>query len=234
MTENETKRIHYVGRLSAEKNLPMLLCATYFLKDVKLYIYGDTNVLYFEYLLNLCELLKISNRVFFMGHFIDKYDLYNYANCVILPSVHEGLPYCLLEAEVYKIPVIYNNISKINLHLNGHKNIAYVYEGYPDNLEDILYVDNYKLLLKSIGYIEYIVDVKSMIELNKFTKKSDLKKLALVSLITCDTQKIIVGKRYMIPPFLSNNINNNSLFDKNVNILIKAIKDFFINQSKIT
>jgi glycosyltransferase involved in cell wall biosynthesis len=220
------RRIHYVGRLSPEKNLPMLLSAIRLLQNVKLYIYGETNVKYYDYLLNLCNLLQISDKVIFMGFSDSKYDLYNGASCIILPSVHEGLPYCLLEAEAYKIPVIYNDISMISLHLKGHENVNYTYKGYSD-LTKILYVNNYATLLKEIGYIEYVIDVKSMINLNKVTDKSGLKMRSLLSIILHSNEKITVGEKYAIPPFLLENANKSNLYEENVQILVNSINTFF-------
>lgn len=233
ITKNsDEKRIHYVGRLSPEKNLPMLFCAMYFLPDIKLYIYGEYKVKYYDYLKKLCLLLKLKN-IIFMGHSDDKYDLYNNANCVILPSVHEGLPYCLLEAEAYSIPVIYNNISNISLHLKNKLNISYVYNGYSNELNNILHVDNYLQLLKSIGYMEYIIDVKSMINLNKNDiDKSDLKLSTLKSLIACHSDKITVGEKYIVPPFLLKNTKEQNIYESNVNLIVMSINKFFNSYHK--
>lgn len=227
------KRIHFVGRLSPEKNLPMLFSAMMYFSDVKLYVYGETNVKYYDYLIKLCTLLKICDKVIFMGFSDSKYNLYNQASCVILPSVHEGLPYCLLEAKAYGIPLIYNDISKISLHLDDNANISYVYDGYQNNLNNMLYVDNYNLLLKSIGYVEYTIDVKSMITLNKVTEKSDLKLRTMQSIIMHHSDKITVGEKYIVPPFLSSNTNKNNLYESNVQLIVKSINNFFSSTIKI-
>jgi len=224
------KRIHYVGRLSPEKNIPMILSAMSYFDDVKLYIYGETNVKYFDFLKNLCLLLNVQNKVIFMGHNDSKYDLYNNASCLILPSVHEGLPYCILEANAYGIPAIYNNISNIDLNLNEESNdvnTKYVYEGYPSNLHEILYIDNYSMLLKNIGYIEFVIDLKWMLTLNKITHKSSQNLITLNSLICNNSDKITVGKKYTVPPIIFQNYNKPNLYEKNVEIIVKSINDFF-------
>lgn len=221
------KRIHYVGRLSPEKNLPMLFSAMVYLPNIKLYVYGETNVKYFDYLSKLCSLLKICDRVIFMGYSDSKYELYNLASCVILPSVHEGLPYCLLEAEAYNIPTIYNDISKISLHLKNKSNLNYVYQGYQNNLDNMMYIDSYLTLLKMIGYVEYTIDVKSMITLNKLNTKSDLKLQTLLSIIMNYKDKITVGEKFIVPPFLLNNTHKNNQYESNVQLIVASINKFF-------
>lgn len=220
------KQINYVGRLSPEKNLPMLLCAIRSINDIMLVLYGDIDVRYYKYLLNLCNLLKIQHKVKFMGLNNNKEELYKNASCVILPSVHEGLPYCLLEAESYSIPVIYNDISMIHLHLTNEANIryTYTYEGC-QNLSTMLYIENYSILLKAIGYVEFVIDIKSKINFLKI--KNDLKTSTLLSLIEHYTDNVKVGDKFMVPPFLMNNTNENNLFELNVSTIEKAIKNFF-------
>lgn len=224
------KRLHYVGRLSPEKNIPMLLSAMAYIENVELYIYGEKRIKYFEFLKNLCLLLKIQNKVFFMGYFDSKNEIYDCADSVILPSVHEGLPYCLLEADAYQIPLIYNNISNIDLHIKNELNTKYVYEGYQKKICDVLYVDSYLELLKDVGYYDFKIDVISMINLNK-TNKNNLKQITLLSLIMYYSEKIIVGNNYIVPPFLVSNTNKNNLYEKNVQIVANSIKKHFENIS---
>lgn len=220
----ENKRLHYVGRLSPEKNLPMLLSAMRMLDGYTLHIFGEINVKYFVYLNKLCELLQITNKVFFMGHRDSKFDLYNQASALILPSVHEGLPYCLLEGNAYGIPLIYNDISKISLHISGE--VAYCYDGYDNNLNTKLYIDSYLELLKMIGYAEFTIDVQSMIALNKITNKSHLKLQCLHALIMHYGEKITVGEKFTVPPFLLQKSCANNKFESNVLMLVKTIKNF--------
>jgi glycosyltransferase involved in cell wall biosynthesis len=222
------KKIHFVGRLSPEKNLPMLLSAIRQLPNVSLCIYGEKNVKYYNYLANLCEILGVVNRVHFMGFVDGKYDLYNQASAVILPSVHEGLPYCLLEALAYSIPIIYNDISKISYHIESdinNGNIPYVYDGYTKKLNDMLYVENYTVLLKMIGYTEYTIGVQDMIALNKADENSSLRIKSLKSLILHSSpEKIIVGSKYLIPPYLANVKTSDNQYETNVTKIVGAIQ----------
>jgi glycosyltransferase involved in cell wall biosynthesis len=197
------------------------------LPDVSLCIYGEKNVKYYDYLVNLCDILNVKNRVHFMGFIDGKYELYNQASAIILPSVHEGLPYCLLEAVTYNIPVIYNDISKISYHIDmndTNSNVSYVYDGYTKKLDNTLYVENYSSLLKMIGYIEYTISVQDMIALNKVDENSSFRIKALKSLI-CG--KVIVGSKYLIPPYLTGIKTfdaSNNLYETNVNKIVGAIQ----------
>lgn len=216
-------KLHFVGRISPEKNLPMLFNALIYVNNIILNIYGETQCSYCAYLKYLCKYFKLENRIFFIGFCENKELLYKNADAIILPSVHEGLPYCLLEATSFNIPVIFNDISQISQHIDN-KITTFTYDGYSSKLNDVLYVDNYSVLLKMIGYIDYKINVQDMIALNKC---ENIKYKTLKKLIESNVNfkvKINVGSTYLIPPFLLN--KQNQLFSHNVNKIKNSLLSF--------
>lgn len=214
-------RCHYVGRLSLEKNIPMLLEAMIQLSlhNIILYIYGDNNNQHGKYLMELVKYFNIQNSVFFMGHSNSKNELYNLADIIILPSVHEGLPYCLLEAKMFNVPIISHNSSNIDYHIPNE--IYYQYDNI--NINDFsneLYINDYNCLLKRIGYCELIITPKIM------TAQKIMHDM-LILLCTKDN-KILIGKKIMVPPFICG--IKNKIYSNNVN---KIVNNLLIFQSNM-
>jgi glycosyltransferase involved in cell wall biosynthesis len=54
----------------------------------------------------LCRDVGVADRVTFLGHREDAPDLLRAADVLLLPSTHEGLPLCVLEAQATKVPVL--------------------------------------------------------------------------------------------------------------------------------
>ena len=94
-----------VCRLSPEKNIPYVLKILKFLvsqekkedKKYKLYIVGDGYL--YEDLINLVSEMGISKRVFFLGRKDDVYKYYSFFDIFLLPSLYEGFPVSLIEAQ---------------------------------------------------------------------------------------------------------------------------------------
>ncbi len=193
----------YVGRLSPEKNIPMLIDAVKEL-NVKLLIYGSAqNNEYEVYLKGLTKNIK---NIIFMGHEDDINKIYSSINIIILPSVHEGLPYCLLEARSYNVHIIANNFSKLELHIDCKNYFKFFGLNY-DEYEKITYIKSYDELLKKIGYIEYVVTRR--IAHSVFDTIKDL---------ICKNGKILYGMRVVVPDH-----RQDSLYQSNVNLLKKFI-----------
>ena len=57
-----------------------------------------------------------------MGFCKDLYNIYPSLNCLILPSLHEGLSYTAIEACAFYCPVIANNIPGIKEIIHNKKN----------------------------------------------------------------------------------------------------------------
>lgn len=106
-----TFNIGIVGRLSKVKGHIYLLKAIKHLeelRDIRLYIFGEGCLK--DGLKNYCLENGISDRVFFMGFKNNIYDYIYVLDLFVMPSMHEGLPYALLEAMFLKIPIIASNV----------------------------------------------------------------------------------------------------------------------------
>jgi glycosyltransferase involved in cell wall biosynthesis len=105
----------YIGRLSKEKNLPILLSAFSLLdpsirKNLTLLIAGAGDQL------NKIKPLitpKISDRVRLLGHRSDIGFILSNSDVFILPSLTEGFPFSLLEAMAHGKAIIASNIPPI-------------------------------------------------------------------------------------------------------------------------
>jgi glycosyltransferase involved in cell wall biosynthesis len=101
-------RIGSLGRLSGEKAYRLAIKALRILKDrdieVEFYIGGVGPKL--EYLQNLATELKVENQVKFLGWVKDKESFFKEIDAFILPSKFETFGIVLLEAMLYKVPII--------------------------------------------------------------------------------------------------------------------------------
>ncbi len=105
--------IGFVGRKTFRKGYYLtidLWKKHYANKDgYKLFIYGTEQIKPLD--------LKYIKNIFFMGF---KKVNYSDMNCIILPTMHEGLPYTCMEATSHYCPVIASNIPGVSEVL-GHK-----------------------------------------------------------------------------------------------------------------
>ncbi len=106
--------VTYIGRLSKEKNLEVLLSSFLALdsslqKNLTLLIVGA------GYQLNNLKSMipKISNNVLFLGHRFDVDFILDVSDIFILPSLTEGFPFSLLEAMSHGKTIIPSNIPPI-------------------------------------------------------------------------------------------------------------------------
>ena len=107
-------RLGFLGRLSYQKGLDILLEAIYRVKkntkaNCTLYI-GGSGPLQEELELQ-SKKLGIEDSVIFLGQVSDKNKFFNDIDIFILPSRNEGFPLVLLEAAVYQMPVVATNVS---------------------------------------------------------------------------------------------------------------------------
>lgn len=150
---------NFVGRVSPEKNLPMLLYAFGGLdtNDWFLNIWGDTsNTRHYELLTKIINKLGISNKVKFCGFTNDKNMLY--ANCTytILPSVVEGSSYSVLESLAHGIPVIASkSVGDNNYQITDGKNGYLIDIGIISGTN--LANQNFNNELLSVGYFEGVI-----------------------------------------------------------------------------
>lgn len=100
-----------VGRLSNVKGHIYLLNALKLLsdlKDLKLYVFGDGQL--HSDLLTYCRQNQMLDRVMFMGFRDNIQDYMRALDLFVMPSLHEGLPYALLEAMHLKVPIIATSV----------------------------------------------------------------------------------------------------------------------------
>lgn len=112
--KNNSKKsfdIGIVGRVTEVKGHLYLLKAMQRLtnlENIKLCIFGE-GPLEAE-LKEFCDKTGLSQRVTFMGFRKNIYEYLNYLDLLVIPSLHEGLPYILLEAMYLKVPIVATNV----------------------------------------------------------------------------------------------------------------------------
>lgn len=112
-TDGACIRFMTVGRLSPEKNHEALIRAfSDFLAkghNAMLYLIGDG--LLHEELDALIDSLGIGERVVMVGLLENPSELLKYADCFLLPSLHEGQPVIIHEARVAGLPIVMTRFS---------------------------------------------------------------------------------------------------------------------------
>jgi glycosyltransferase involved in cell wall biosynthesis len=105
----------YVGRLAANKRVPLLIEALSLLRDsapeLHLVIVGDTSDVYQKEAQRCTRLatdLYVANRVHILGHLDDArlIDAYRSADVFVMPSAHEGFCIPVIEAMACGVPVV--------------------------------------------------------------------------------------------------------------------------------
>lgn len=107
-------KLLFVGRLSKEKGVELLIQALANTPDVKLSIVGDG--IERDKLKKLTEELNLENRVEFLGNVkwgTDLFSVVKNSDCLVLPSYSEGLPLVLVEAMSFGVPVIATDVGGI-------------------------------------------------------------------------------------------------------------------------
>jgi glycosyltransferase involved in cell wall biosynthesis len=112
-----------IGRLTFQKGIDLLIKAFANVADkinnIKLFILGSgENETYLKNVVieNGCE-----NKVIFIKYNEDIYDFYNKLDIFILTSRYEGVPYVILEAMNYGLPIISTRVGGIdNILTNGY------------------------------------------------------------------------------------------------------------------
>lgn len=100
--------IGHVGRMSKEKNQQYLLHVFKEVlerkKNCVLVLVGDGEEK--KYLESLAEKLEIKNKVLFLGNRSDVGDLMKMFDIFVFPSIYEGLPLVLIEAQAADLPCV--------------------------------------------------------------------------------------------------------------------------------
>lgn len=106
--------IGIIGRISEVKGHIYLLKAVKSLEhieNIRLYIFGEGPLR--KVCEDYCNANGLSNKVYFMGFKKDIHAYMKELNLLVMPSLHEGLPYTLLEAMYLKVPIIATNVGGI-------------------------------------------------------------------------------------------------------------------------
>lgn len=99
--------IFYIGRISYEKNLELLIDSLNLNKNVNLVIAGDGNEVYKNKIINLIKKYKLEKNIYFIGNIKDeKWSLYKKAKLTILTSYSENFGNVILESMSVGTPVI--------------------------------------------------------------------------------------------------------------------------------
>lgn len=99
--------IGFVGRVSPEKNIPLILNIAKNIKEASFVIVGDGPQL--EILKNIAP-----NNVYFIGRKNNVEDFYASFDMLLITSTTEGLPLVILEAMACGIPTISSDVGAIN------------------------------------------------------------------------------------------------------------------------
>jgi glycosyltransferase involved in cell wall biosynthesis len=112
---DEPTELLYVGRLDTVKGVPHLLRAMAKLrrepKEYRLTIVGDGS--HREDYESLCESLGIAGQVGFEGWQSNVRPYYERADAFVLPSLSEGLPTVLMEAQATGLPVVSTDVGGV-------------------------------------------------------------------------------------------------------------------------
>ncbi|NVM38511.1 MAG: glycosyltransferase family 4 protein [Candidatus Lokiarchaeota archaeon] len=107
---NSEKIVLFVGLLNKRKGIDLIIKTANLLRDenIKFVLVGDGSER--EKFVKLISNLGLSENVKFLGNRLDVHNFYNQADIFFFPSRGEGLPGVLMEAMIYQVPIISNNI----------------------------------------------------------------------------------------------------------------------------
>jgi L-malate glycosyltransferase len=117
----ELFKVGIIGRLVPVKGHTHLLQAVKALRhlpDLRLYVFGEGPLE--EEHRRYCEVAGLSDIVRFMGFKDNVRDYLSQLDLLAIPSLHEGLPYTLLEAMYCRVPVIASNVGGLAEVIEDH------------------------------------------------------------------------------------------------------------------
>lgn len=158
---SEEVQFGFLGRISAEKNVPLLLNALsrYINRGTKrcyLHIFGDVESDdYMEHIEKIAHRLGIIDSVIFHGWVDDIDSIYDKIDILLLPSVSEGVSYSAIEASHYGVPVISSDVGCMSeIIVDGHNGLLFNLDGYPKVKS--LHVKDYDCILSRLGYVKCV------------------------------------------------------------------------------
>lgn len=138
-----TKKVGYIGRLSSEKNVQLLIRSFHSLlnmggSDCELIIVGDGHER--GKLIELVNELNIVDKVRFIGNLNNPYPVINALDVLVLTSLVEGFPSVLVEAMSLGVPVVSINCKTGPREIITSDSVGLLVESYnPQDFADAIY-----------------------------------------------------------------------------------------------
>ena len=163
-------KLIYVGRLSKEKGLHIILSSLSRLKDkydFSFHIYGDGPEK--TIIKELINTLKLNRNVSLMGHIINKDSIFKNADLFINASIFEGLPNALVQSINYGVFPICSDAPGGNLEVikNGKLGLSFKMNNENDLENKIIKFLNFNLKLNNTLRKKHLANFT---EKNSFTK----------------------------------------------------------------
>ncbi|MHA1285063.1 MAG: glycosyltransferase family 4 protein [Promethearchaeota archaeon] len=119
----DDKIILYIGLINKRKGIDLIIKTAYYLRNfekIKFVIVGDGILR--ERAIRIVKKLDLDKKIIFTGRRLDVHNFYQQADVFILPSRGEGLAGVIMEAMIYKVPVISSNIPGTRDIIENEKN----------------------------------------------------------------------------------------------------------------
>lgn len=141
--KKEKNTMIYVGRLKKSKRVHHIIKALKLVKvkipDIKLWIVGNGDPHYKEYLYKILEKYQLSNNVRFFGYinFDERNNLMSKAETIVVTSVKEGWGLIVLEANSMGTPAIVYNVDGVKDAVKNKETGLIVADSNPKYLAEI-------------------------------------------------------------------------------------------------
>ena len=122
--DNSEKMVLFIGLHNKRKGIDLIIKTADLLREkkIKFVLVGDGPDR--EKSIKKISELGLSDNVKFLGNRLDVHNFYNQADIFFFPSKGEGLPGVLMEAMIYQVPIISNNIPGVrDLIIHGENGI---------------------------------------------------------------------------------------------------------------
>lgn len=144
--QDENFNIITVANLVPVKGVEVLIQAIKEINSpkIKLTVVGDNTGDYGMHLMSLCEELKLSDQIDFLGKQSDVRPCVAASDLYVIPTIDkgEGMPMALVEAMSMEVPVLGSNISGINFVLKDFKDLLFEAGNHSELAEAIKDIQN--------------------------------------------------------------------------------------------
>ncbi len=133
---NDVIRLVYLGRLSKEKNIELILraCSALRAESFMLSIVGEGPE--YQYLQNLATELDIEHKVSFLGNIDHAREFLSQSDIFLMSSLSEGLPISLIEAAMSGLPCVVTDVGGCSEVIKKCKNGFVVQSGDVSDFRD--------------------------------------------------------------------------------------------------